>query len=94
MKVALIAPFRRLDLDYSCAACTAPCHGWKNPVECVMSIFNLGLQSVGLMWQAKGPKYEEMVGKYKNLSDLRAAREKDEEFKSCTLDSMASVKFY
>ena len=92
VQVALIALFRRLDLDYLCAARTAPCHSWKNPVEHVMSIFNLGLQSVGLMREDKGPEYEEIARKCNNLSDLRAAAEKNPEFKSLTLDSIASVK--
>ena len=92
VQVALIALFRRLDLDYLCAARTAPCHSRKNPVERVMSIFNLGLQSVGLMREDKGPEYEEIARKCNNLSDLRAAAEKNPEFKSLTLDSIASVK--
>ena len=45
---SLIYLFLKLDLNYLCAGRTAPYHSWRNPVECVMSIINLGLQCVGL----------------------------------------------
>ena len=48
-QLALIALFLNLNLDYLCAARTAPHHSWRNPVERMMSILNLGLQSVGMM---------------------------------------------
>ena len=48
VKLALIAVFWKLDLDYLCASRTAPNHSFRNPAERVMSILNLGLQSVGL----------------------------------------------
>ena len=40
--------FLKLDLDYLCAGRTAPYHSWRNPVERIMSVLNLGLQSVGI----------------------------------------------
>ena len=57
-----------------------------------MSVFNLGLQSIGLMHESKDAEYEKVVEGCKNLSDLRAAAEKNEEFKATTLDSIAPVK--
>ena len=39
---------RMLDLDYMCATRTAPHNSYRNPVERVMAVLNLGLQSVGL----------------------------------------------
>ena len=47
-KVSMICLFLQLDLDYLCAARTAPYHSFRNPAERIMSILNLGLQSVGL----------------------------------------------
>jgi hypothetical protein len=41
---ALIAVFRRLDLDFFNAARTAPNNSWTNPVERIMSILNIALQ--------------------------------------------------
>ena len=92
VQVALIALFKKLDLDYLCAARTAPCHSWKNPVERIMSIFNLGLQSVGVMHQSKDAEYEKVVEGCKNLSQLRVAAEKNKGFKATTQDSIAPVK--
>ena len=48
VKLTLVELFRKLDLDYLCAARTAPHHSYRNSCERVMSILNLGLQSVGL----------------------------------------------
>jgi hypothetical protein len=53
VQLSLIALFLKLDLDVLIARKTAPSHSWANPVERVMSIINLGLQSVGVM-RAKG----------------------------------------
>ena len=92
VQTALIALFRKLDLDYLCAARTAPCHSWKNPVERVMSTFNLALQSVGLMREAMDEGYKQDIEKCKNVSDLRATVEKNEEFKVKTLNSVAPFK--
>ena len=44
-----IALFLNLNLDLVCAARTAPNQLLRNPVEQIMSIVNLGLQSVGIM---------------------------------------------
>ena len=49
VQLSLIALFRKLDLDLLVAGRTAPCHSWKNPMERIMSIVNLGLQCVGMM---------------------------------------------
>lgn len=48
VQLSLICLFLKLDLDYLCACRTAPYHSWRNPVERVMSVLNLGLQCVGL----------------------------------------------
>ncbi|PKC59726.1 hypothetical protein RhiirA1_426666 [Rhizophagus irregularis] len=49
VQLLYICLFLALDLDYLVAVRTPPQHSWKNPVERIMSILNLGLQSVGLM---------------------------------------------
>ena len=46
VQLSLIALFLNLDLDYLCVGRTAPYHSWRNPVERIMSIINLGLQCV------------------------------------------------
>lgn len=51
VQLSLVSLYLKLDLDYLCAAQTAPCHLWRNLVKREMSIVNLGLQCVGLMKQ-------------------------------------------
>lgn len=51
VQISLICIFLSLDLDFLCAVRTPPHHSWKNPAERIMSILNLGLQSVGVMRQ-------------------------------------------
>lgn len=37
------------DIDYLILARNAPGHSWRNPAERVMSVLNVGLQSIGVM---------------------------------------------
>ena len=62
VKLALIALYLKLDLDYLCAARTAPHHSYRNPVERIMSIINLGLQALALA-RAKMPDEMEALAK-------------------------------
>lgn len=48
-QISYICLFLQLDLDLLSAVRTPPYHSWKNPVERIMSIINVALQSVGLM---------------------------------------------
>ena len=48
VKLALIALFRKMDVDYLCAVRTALYHSYRNPVERITSILNLGLQAIAL----------------------------------------------
>ena len=57
-----------------------------------MSVFNLSLQSVGLMHEKQNEDFEKAADKCKNMSDLRAAADKCPEFKATVLDSIAPVK--
>src|SRR6266498_3633609 len=49
VQLSYICLFLALDLDYFVAVQTPPQHSWKNPVERIMLILNLGLQGIGLM---------------------------------------------
>jgi len=49
MCLSLIALFLNLNLDFLVACRTAPNHFWRNPVERIMSLLNIGLQCVGIM---------------------------------------------
>lgn len=57
VQLTLISLFLQLDLDFLCVCRTAPCHSWRNPVERIMSILNLGFQCVGLMRKEVGKEY-------------------------------------
>ena len=57
-----------LDLDFLCAARTAPAHSWRNPVERVMSTLNLGLQCVGLMREKGDDEFEAEAKKCTSLA--------------------------
>ena len=58
-------------LDYLCAARIAPHHSWRNPVERMMSILNLGFQSIGLMRSEMSAEAESPLKNCKSLSLLR-----------------------
>ena len=71
VQLSLICLFLKFDLDYLCAGRTAPHHSWRNPVERLMSILNLGLQCVGLARTEMGEVFEQEVRKCNSLADLR-----------------------
>ena len=52
---------------------TAPNQLWRNPVERIMSIINLGLQCVGIMRSKLSDEVEEDIKNCNNLHQLRAA---------------------
>lgn len=92
VQLSLINLFLALDLDFLCAARTAPFHSWRNPVERIMSILNLGLQSVGLMRTEMSPEYEACIKNLKSLSQVRSMAEKKSFVRDETVDSVQSAK--
>ena len=72
VKIALIALFHKLDLDYLCAVRTAPYHSYRNPVERIMSIFNIGLQAIALARREMPQEMEAEVEKCNSMKALRA----------------------
>jgi hypothetical protein len=74
-QIALISLFLALDLNYLVAVRTPPGHFWKNPVERIMFILNLGLQCVGLMRQEMTKELEEIMSKCNSMNDIRKAAE-------------------
>ena len=61
VQLSLIALFLNLNLDFLVACRTAPNHSWKNPVERIMSLLNIGLQCVGLMRAQMSVEFESVV---------------------------------
>lgn len=92
VQLSLIGLFLKLDLDYLCACRTAPYHSWRNSVERVMSILNLGLQSVGLARSQMADSFEQEVSKCNTLSELRKIAERDDGFIAKIHESLSPVK--
>ena len=92
VKLALAALFLKLNLDYLCATRTAPYHSFRNPAERIMSILNLGLQSVGLARTKLDDAMEKEIKKCNNNSQLRKQAEATPAFKESVADSIAPVK--
>ena len=91
-QISLINVFLKNDLDMLQAVRTPPYHSWKNPVERVNCILNLGLQSVGLMRASMNDKYEAKIKSCKCVKDIRTLAQGDPNFKECFLDSLEPVK--
>ena len=93
VKLALIALFLELNLDYLCAARTAPYHSFWNPAERVMSVLNLGLQSVGLARNSiSDESIEKGVTKCNSISDVRKLAERNPIVRPGCLDAVEPVK--
>ena len=92
VQLCLVSLFLELDLDYLCAARTAPCHSWRNPVERVMSIVNLGLQCVGLERARMDEENERLAAKVGSMKESRNVAAKHLDFKEALLDSVAAPK--
>ncbi len=92
VQLSLICLFRKLNLDYLCACRTAPYHSWRNPVERVMSILNLGLQCVGLARAEMPEAFENEVAKCNTLSEIRRIASRVNGFESVVKDSLSPVK--
>ena len=92
VQVTLISVFLVADLDFLCACRTAPAQSWKNPVERVMSVLNLGLQSVGLMRKECSQSAEEALSNCNVLKQIRAAVANNPELADEVADSIEPVK--
>lgn len=75
-QLSLIALFLNLNLDFLCAAWTAPNQSWRNPVEWIMSIVNLGLQSVGVMRKEMPDEAEKVLKNCNSLKQIWSAGDK------------------
>ena len=92
VKLALICVFVKLDLDSLCAARTAPYHSFRNPAKRIMSILNLGLQSVGLARRQMEEEKESAILNCSSISEIRRAAKEDSSLKDSLIDSVAPAK--
>ena len=92
IQLSLVCLFLKLDLDYLYACRTAPYHSWKNPVERVMAVLNLGLQCVGLARTKMPDSFEAEVSKCNTLSELRTIVTKVQDFPAKAQESLSPIK--
>ncbi|GBC32615.2 hypothetical protein GLOIN_2v1880501 [Rhizophagus irregularis DAOM 181602=DAOM 197198] len=67
---------------------TPPQHSWKNLVECIMSILNLGLQSVGLMRAEMNDQSENLMSKCGTMNEIRKIAEENPNLKEDLITSL------
>ena len=84
-QLSLIALFLNLNLDLLCAARTASNQYWRNPVERIMSVVNLELQSIGLMRKEMNTDAEKAL---RNCNSLKQIPSTGEQYKKEITESM------
>lgn len=92
VQIALIGLFRLLDLDMLVAARTAPHNSYRNPVERMMSLINIGLQSVGIMRQQMPEEMEKAVQNANNMEEIRKVAQKIPAIKENYLQSLVPTR--
>lgn len=92
VQLSLFTQFLKLDLDFLCAARTAPFHSWRNPVQRIMSILNLGLQCVGIARSKMAEELEAEVSKCNNMTEIRKIASTVEGLREAVIDSLSPVK--
>jgi hypothetical protein len=88
VQLSYICLFIALDLDYFVAVRTPPQNSWKNPVERIMSILNLELQSVGLMRIEMNNESERLISKCGTMNEIRKAAEENSTLKENLIRSL------
>jgi hypothetical protein len=79
VRLGLLALFLDLDLDTIMVVMrTTPTHSWANPLERVMSVFNLGLQGAVLARCEMETDYEDIFKKCKGMKATRSAADEYE----------------
>ena len=63
------------------AARTAPQNSYRNPVERVMSLLNIGLQAVGVMRQKMPDDFEKVIRGCNSMQEIRTAAARQPGFK-------------
>ena len=70
VQISWICLFISKDLDMLVAARTAPQNSYRNPVERIMSLLNLGLQSIGLMRKEMSEEFKTLIKNSKRSEKL------------------------
>ena len=72
VQLGFVSLFVKYKLAYIVAGRCAPCQSYIDPVERVMSLLNLGLQTVGVMRQEMPKGFEKQIGNANSMSDIRS----------------------
>jgi len=88
VQISYICLFIALDLDYFVAVRTPPQHSWKNPVERIMSVLSLGLQSIGLMRTEMNDASEKLMSKCGTMNEICKTAEENSTLKGDLIASL------
>ena len=89
---AIVAIFLALDLEEAIFCRTAANCSFRNPVERVHAIANIGLQAVGLMRTLMDEASEDKIKRANGNVDIRALCEDDSELEECIKKSLERPK--
>ena len=92
VKLSLIARFLKHDKGMLIAVRTPPYNSWKDPAERVMSILNIGLNSVGLMRGGADEDVEDLLASRKNMKEIRALGEDKPHVQEAVCECIKPVK--
>ena len=81
VQLAVIAMFFHHNLDELVVARTTAGLSFRNPVERVHAIANLGLQDIGLMREEMNSEMEKIIGKYKSERFVRTTKSSSSHWK-------------
>uniref|UniRef100_UPI00358E6566 uncharacterized protein n=1 Tax=Myxine glutinosa TaxID=7769 RepID=UPI00358E6566 len=90
VQLSLLALYIDMDFDFICAIRTPPQHSWKNPVERIMSILNIGFQGVGCMREEV--PHEAELKKCSSLKSIREQAKKTPELKDEVIQCVQPLK--
>src|SRR6266540_1739988 len=88
VQLSYICLFLALDLDYFVAVQTLPQHSWKNPVERIISILNLGLQGISLMRTKINDQSEKLIKGAEIMNEIRKSAEENPNLKKDLIESL------
>lgn len=92
VKCAYICMFKELNLDMIILCRCAPGHSWRNPVERVMSILNLGLQNCSLERERLREHDEALLKKCGSMKEIRQMSVKEPHLKEAYKTSIEPVQ--
>src|SRR6266540_3178419 len=88
VQLSLIAIFKALDLDYLVIIKTLLGHLWKNPVEKIILIFNLNMQSIGLIYVKMSEECKNIISICNNIEDIHEKAKESSQLKNELLESL------